>query len=236
MKRLLNLIFFLPFLYNLTAVSYAQNLRPVVVKGQVLDGLDQSPLSYASVGIFDLNDELKSGGITNETGYFEIEITSGTYLLQIDYISYESLRTDLDASTNIDLGVISLTQNQEALDEVVVRAESTEVQIRLDKKIYTIGKDLTTSGATVSDALNNVPSVTVDVDGSIALRGNDNVRILINGKPSAIAGFGQTDALRQLPAEAIERVEVITAPSARYDAEGTAGILNIILRKEKTRG
>jgi len=88
----------------------------------------------------------------------------------------------------------------------------------------------------VSDALNNVPSVTVDIDGAIALRGNENVRILINGKPSAIAGFGSTDALRQLPAEAIERVEVITSPSARYDAEGTAGILNIILKKEKTLG
>jgi hypothetical protein len=108
--------------------------------------------------------------------------------------------------------------------------------VRLDKKIYTIGKDLTTSGATVSDALNNVPSVTVDVEGAISLRGNENVRILINGRPSAIAGFGSTDALRQLPAEAIERVEVITSPSARYDAEGTAGILNIILRKEKTLG
>tara|TARA_R100000908_G_scaffold22431_1_gene9053 strand:+ start:8351 stop:10525 length:2175 start_codon:yes stop_codon:yes gene_type:complete len=123
-----------------------------------------------------------------------------------------------------------------SLDEVVVRAETTEVQVRLDKKIYNIGKDLTAGGATVSDALNNVPSVTVDVDGAIALRGNDNVRILINGKPSAIAGFGSTDALRQLPAEAIERVEVITSPSARYDAEGTAGILNIILKKEKTLG
>ncbi len=123
-----------------------------------------------------------------------------------------------------------------SLDEVVVRAETTEVQIRLDKKIYNIGKDLTAGGATVSDALNNVPSVTVDIDGAIALRGNENVKILINGKPSAIAGFGSTDALRQLPAEAIERVEVITSPSARYDAEGTAGILNIILKKEKTLG
>src|SRR5690606_13695242 len=118
----------------------------------------------------------------------------------------------------------------------VCSSDLTEVQVRLDKKIYNIGKDLTSGGATVSDALNNVPSVTVDVDGAIALRGNENVKILINGKPSAIAGFGSTDALRQLPAEAIERVEVITSPSARYDAEGTAGILNIILKKEKTLG
>lgn len=126
--------------------------------------------------------------------------------------------------------------DSESLDEVVVRAETTEVQIRLDKKIYNIGKDLTTSGATVSDVLNNVPSVTVDVEGVISLRGNENVRVLINGKPSAMVGFGYTNALRQLPADAIDCVEVITSPSARYDAEGTAGILNIILRKEKTLG
>ena len=236
MKSLINFIFLLSILLGLSQANYAQDNRSVVVKGQVLDQLDQSPLSYASVGIFDENNQLRSGGITSDTGFFEIEISPGNYTLQVDYISYESRRIDLNTNNTSDLGTIFLTQNQEALEEVVVRAETTEVQIRLDKKIYTIGKDLTTSGATVSDALNNVPSVTVDVDGSIALRGNDNVRILINGKPSAIAGFGQTDALRQLPAEAIERVEVITAPSARYDAEGTAGILNIILRKEKTRG
>jgi len=110
------------------------------------------------------------------------------------------------------------------------------VEVRLDKKIYNIGKDITTSGGNVSDALNNIPSVSVDVEGGISLRGNDNVRILINGKPSALAGFGSTDVLQQLPADAIEKVEVITSPSARYDAEGTAGILNIVLKKEKTLG
>ena len=236
MKSYLNLPLLLITLWTLSSLGYGQNSGPMVVKGQVLDQLDQSPLSYASVGIFDANQTLRSGGITDDNGFFEIELSQGKFTLQIDYISYKTLKKNIEVQASLDLGILFMEQNQEALDEVVVRAENTEVQIRLDKKIYTIGKDLTTSGATVSDALNNVPSVTVDVDGSIALRGNENVRILINGKPSAIAGFGQTDALRQLPAEAIERVEVITAPSARYDAEGTAGILNIILRKEKTRG
>jgi hypothetical protein len=159
------------------------------------------------------------------------------YTVQFEFISYKTKRlTGQEIFKDTKLVDVILSLDTESLDEVIVRAETTEVQIRLDKKIYNIGKDLTTSGATVSDALDNIPSVTVDVDGVIALRGNENVRILINGKPSAIAGFGSTDALRQLPAEAIERVEVITSPSARYDAEGTAGILNIILRKEKTLG
>ena len=220
----------------LVTIGHSQNSKDFLVQGRVVDAIDQSPLSYASVGVFNLNKELQSGGITDDNGFFEFNLSQGKFILQTDYISYDTFTKEINVTAPIDLGTLSLSQNQEALDEVLVRAESTEVQIRLDKKIYTIGKDLTTSGATVSDALNNVPSVTVDVDGSIALRGNNSVRILINGKPSAIAGFGQTDALRQLPAEAIERVEVITAPSARYDAEGTAGILNIILRKEKTRG
>jgi hypothetical protein len=134
------------------------------------------------------------------------------------------------------MGTITLGMAAGELEEVVVTAETTQVEVRLDKKIYNIGKDLTTAGGTVADALNNVPSVSVDIEGGISLRGNENVRILINGKPSAMAGFGNTDVLSQLPADAIERVEVITSPSARYDAEGTAGILNIILRKEKTLG
>ena len=124
----------------------------------------------------------------------------------------------------------------QALGEIEVIAERTTVEIKLDKKIYNVGKDLTVSGGTVSDVLDNVPSVSVDVEGNVALRGNDNVRILINGKPSGLVGLNSTDALRQLPAEAIEKVEVITSPSARYDAQGTAGILNIILRRSKLQG
>ena len=108
--------------------------------------------------------------------------------------------------------------------------------MRLDKKIYNVGKDLTVRGGTVSDVLDNVPSVSVDVEGNVQLRGNDDVRILINGKPSAITGLNSTDALRQLPAESIEKVEVITSPSARYDAEGSGGIINIILRRSKLQG
>src|SRR5690606_31718481 len=177
------------------------------------------------------------GGVTDLEGNFSIAVAPGVYNIVVEYISFESKRfNNRQVNANLNLGTIELGFSAASLDEVVVRAETTEVEVRLDKKIYNIGKDLTTAGGTVSDALNNVPSVTVDLDGAISLRGNQNVRILINGKPSAMAGFGSTDVLAQLPAEAIERVEVITSPSARYDAEGSAGILNIILRKEKTLG
>ncbi|MCB0400000.1 MAG: TonB-dependent receptor, partial [Winogradskyella sp.] len=176
-------------------------------------------------------------GITDIEGKFSFEVPSGTYNIYVEYISYttkEYLNKTL--SKSIDLGTVSLALDTESLEEVTIVAEKTTVEVKLDKKVYNIGQDLTTAGGTVSDALNNVPSVSVDIEGGISLRGNQNVRILINGRPSALAGFGDTNVLSQLPAEAIERVEVITSPSARYDAEGTAGILNIILRQKETLG
>lgn len=227
----------LTLLFLVSILGMAQNKNTVVVSGTVIEEGTNVPLEYTTISFFNSNNELVTGGITNDKGTYAIDVPAGTYTIQFDFISYKTKRLENKSlQKDTTLPPVALTLDAASLDEVVVRAENTEVQIRLDKKIYNIGKDLTTSGATVGDALNNVPSVTVDVDGAINLRGNENVRILINGKTSAMAGFGSTDALRQLPAEAIERVEVITSPSARYDAEGTAGILNIILRKEKTLG
>ncbi|MDT0555095.1 TonB-dependent receptor domain-containing protein [Patiriisocius hiemis] len=226
----------------ITTIAFAQQNnqsqnRNFEVSGKIIEEGTNAPLEYATISFLDSNKNVVTGGITSIDGTYTIEVPEGIYTIRYDFISYKSeIRTNQRINKKTTLPTVTMALDAASLDEVVVRAETTEVQVRLDKKIYNIGKDLTTSGATVSDALNNVPSVTVDIDGAIALRGNGNVRILINGKPSAIAGFGSTDALQQLPAEAIERVEVITSPSARYDAEGTAGILNIILRKEKTLG
>ncbi len=222
-----------------TTTLFAQQpeKKQVTVKGTILEEGTNYPLEYATVSFINPQGKTVTGGITDTGGKYNIDVPEGKYTVQFEFISYKTKQlTNQNLTKNTTLPNVSLALDAASLDEVVIRSETTEVQVRLDKKIYNIGKDLTAGGATVSDALNNVPSVTVDVDGAIALRGNENVKILINGKPSAIAGFGSTDALRQLPAEAIERVEVITSPSARYDAEGTAGILNIILKKEKTLG
>lgn len=218
-------------------LSYSQS-GTFTVSGKVLEKSTGAPLEFATVSLTKTGtDELVNGGITDFDGNFALSVPGGTYDIKIEFISFKPITlSGRPVTEDLELAPVSLEMDSESLDEVVVRAETTEVQVRLDKKIYNIGKDLTTRGATVGDALSNVPSVAVDIEGNISLRGNENVRILINGKPSAIAGFGDTDALTQLPADAIERVEVITSPSARYDAEGTAGILNIILRKEKTLG
>ncbi|HZJ21242.1 MAG TPA: TonB-dependent receptor [Pricia sp.] len=232
-------LFFLLFcglLFN-TATIFAQN-GTITLTGKVLDSETNEALEYATLVLQSVdNPEKVTGGITDVDGKFNVETAPGNYNVRVEFISYRPYVLEQQNLTESkDFGTIKLSVDVAQLQGVEVTGEKTTVEVRLDKKIYNIGKDLTTSGANVSDALNNVPSVTVDVDGAIALRGNSNVRILINGRPSAMAGFGSTDALRQLPADAIESVEVITSPSARYDAEGTAGILNIILKKEKTLG
>ncbi|WP_417291105.1 TonB-dependent receptor domain-containing protein [Corallibacter sp.] len=228
------------FLFALFALSLsfvtAQN--DVTISGIVYDKETKQPLEYATVSFFNkAENRIATGGITDENGKFNISVTSGTYNVSIEFIGFEKITlNNQNLTTDKNLGSIGLSAGSEALDEVEIIAETTTVDIKLDKKIYNVGKDLTVRGGTVSDVLDNVPSVSVDVEGNVALRGQDNVRILINGKPSGLVGLNSTDALRQLPAESIERVEVITSPSARYDAEGTAGILNIILRRSKLQG
>ena len=215
-----------------------QNPRPIKITGMVIDTDSGKPLEFATLVLQDArNPENVTGGITDENGTFEVSTPPGMFNISIEYISYVTFKQERQLfRSNTNLGTISLSPDINQLQEVEVVAERTTVELRLDKKIYNVGKDLTVQGATVSDVLDNVPSVSVDVEGNVQLRGNDDVRILINGKPSAITGLNSTEALRQLPAESIEKVEVITSPSARYDAEGSGGIINIILRRSKLQG
>ena len=241
MKKLLPLTIFL-----IVFTTYAQRPQarggqrpsPITITGTVLDQETNEPLEYATLVLQSLRDSTKiTGGITNAEGKFAVETMPGRYDVSVEYISFTSyqLKAQVFRSTT-DLGTIKLAPDVAQLEGVEVIAEKTTVEIRLDKKIYNVGKDLTVSGGTVSDVLDNVPSVSVDVEGNVQLRGNDDVRILIDGKPSAITGLNSTEALQQLPAESIEKVEVITSPSARYDAEGSGGIINIVLRRSKLQG
>jgi hypothetical protein len=221
-----------------TSIGYSQNVSPVNVKGKLLDKDSGAPLEFATVSFISSNPDVPpQGGVTDLDGNYNIPITPGTYTVKWEYITFKSIvKKNVIITENKDFGTLSLEMDIAKLDTLVIVAEKTTVDIRLDKKIYNIGKDLTVRGGSASDVLDNVPSVSVDVEGNVALRGNDNVTILIDGRPSALVGFNGTEALRQIPADAIEKIEVITSPSARYDAEGTAGILNIILRKNKLVG
>lgn len=224
--------------YSQRPQAGGQRPNPITISGTVLDKETNEPLEYATLVLQSLRDTTRiTGGITNEQGKFAVETRPGRYNVRVEYLSYKTYELkEQSFRQSTDLGTVRLAIDAEQLEGVEVIAEKTTVEIRLDKKIYNVGKDLTVSGGTVSDVLDNVPSVSVDVEGNVQLRGNDDVRILIDGKPSAITGLNSTEALQQLPAESIEKVEVITSPSARYDAEGSGGIINIILRRSKLKG
>tara|TARA_R110002049_G_scaffold270092_5_gene447101 strand:- start:3393 stop:5810 length:2418 start_codon:yes stop_codon:yes gene_type:complete len=211
--------------------------KKIKITGIVVSQETSHPLEYATVILQNIeNPSLVTGGITNQKGKFNITVDAGYYDILVEFISYKTFeRKKYKISNSKDFGVIKLTQKAEQLAAVELIAEKTTVELRLDKKIYNVGKDLTVIGGSTSDVLNNIPSVSVDAQGTISLRGNNNVKILINGKPSTLSGISP-EALKQMPVSSIEKVEVITNPSSKYSSSGTAGILNIILRKNKNSG
>ena len=223
-----------------SVLSFAQE-RPqgkkVIISGKITEKVSGTPLGYATVSLSKSTspDVPVAGSLADENGDFKIEVNAGTYDIKFEFISYKSLELKSQVlEDNKNLGKISLDLDAEMLDAVEIRAERSTVEIKLDKKVYNVGSDMIVKGGSVSDVLDNVPSVSVDVEGNVSLRGNENVRILIDGRPSG--GVNIADVLKLLPADSVDKVEVITNPSARYDAEGGGGILNIILKKGKNQG
>ena len=214
------------------------NLKSYTVKGSLIDQETLQPLEYGTISLVNKNNPKRiQGGITDSSGVFNIQLPAGTYDFKAEFIGFVPFTIkNLMISETKDFGQIGLKISQNLLNEIELIAEKTEVEIRLDKRIYNVGKDLTVRGGNVADVLGNVPSVSVDLEGNVSLRGNDNVRILINGKPSGLVGISGPQGLQNLPAESIDKVEVITSPSARYGAEGTAGIINVVLRKDNLNG
>lgn len=239
LKLILILLSLLTSIINYSQNNYSQQ-RPQVakikIKGTVIEKVSKQPLEYATITF--VNPKFPkgiSGGITNSKGEFDVDINPGIYDITVEFISFKPnliSQRKLQESTN--LGQIALEEDATQLNEVEVRAEKSSVEIKLDKKVYNVGQDMMVKGGTVSDVLDNVPSVSVDTEGNVSLRGSDNIRILIDGRPSYAVNIAE--ALRQLPADAIDKVEVITNPSARYEAEGGSGLINIILKKGKNQG
>lgn len=237
MKKITLIIVILLSISAFSQRPVRSNIPKITLTGKIIEASSKQPLEYATLVLTHLKRKRVFGGITDAKGNFTIEVPKGMYAAKVEFIGFKTKNLkNQKLIENTNLGTITLSEDAETLNEVEIIAEKSTVEIRLDKKIYNVGKDMTVKGGTASDVLDNVPSVNVDAAGAVSLRGSENVRILIDGKPSALVGLTGTDALRNLPADAIEKVEVITSPSARYDAEGTAGILNIILRKGKITG
>ena len=182
--------------------------------------------------------------MTDLDGSFDVQTRPGPQYAVVEFISYEAITLNIEidrdklrsGERSIDLGTISMSVSGIALDNIEIRAEKSETQFSLDKRVFNVGQDLANQGGTAQDILDNVPSVTVDIEGAVSLRGSSGVRILIDGKPSGLANQDNANGLRSIPANLIDQVEVITNPSARYEAEGMAGIINIVLKKDKGSG
>ena len=212
----------------------------ITVKGRVFDKATGLPMEYATVRACTLPDTtFIAGCITEPTGNFSMQLEKGRYVLEIQYMGFVPVykNVTLDGSKNpFDVGKINLSPDHQMLGEVDVVAEQSTYEMTLDKRVFNVGKDVSNTAGNAIEVLENIPAVSVDVEGNVSLRGDDGVRILIDGKESGLSGMSTQDALRTLQGDMIERIEVITNPSVRYDAEGSAGIINIILKKDKRQG
>jgi outer membrane receptor protein involved in Fe transport len=236
MKNYFQLILIAVFI-SFSSVAQKPIEQKITISGKVFEKGNKIAVEYATVSFKNSASNQLYGAMTDAKGLFTFELPVGDYTGVIELMSYKKVTiTQKKYTENTFLGAFSLEADISQLQDVVIIAEKSTVEIKLDKRVYNVGKDMIVKGGTVSDVLDNVPSVTVDTEGNVALRGNENVKILIDGKPSGLAGINVADALKLLPADAVEKVEVITNPSARYDAEGGGGIINIVLRKGKSNG
>lgn len=229
------------FILFLVQNGFGQSPKLANIKGKIIEAQSKAPLAYAAIRILKNSDStLVSGGISDEKGQFSLEAPYGEYHAIVEFLGYQAIKIpsfSVSAGKNsLDLGQISLSASAKVLEEVLVTSEKSTMELALDKKIFNVGKDLANAGGTASDILSNIPSVSVDGEGNVKLRGSDNVRILIDGKPSGLVSFKGGAGLQQLQGSLVDKVEVITNPSARYEAEGMSGIINIVLKKDRRQG
>lgn len=212
--------------------------NPGTITGKVLDNDSKSFIEYANIVLLSIQDSsLITGTVSDVNGVFTIsDIQFGKYILEVRFIGYNSRSFDVDINPKkliVDLGEIFVSPNAVELNDVIVKGERSPVSYHIDKKVIDVDKIQTVISGNASDVLRNIPSVTVDIEGNVSLRGSISFTVLIDGRPSIMSS---QDALQQIPASSIESIELITNPSAKYDPEGTAGIINIILKKDQTLG
>ncbi|MBM1105783.1 TonB-dependent receptor [Aurantibacter crassamenti] len=220
---------------NFNALTAQNNSTTIIGKVVEDNGM---PIEFATVLIANSSDQKPIAGTTTlEDGGFSLETTASNFYIEVSFIGFtkKTIENPTIVDGKIDLGTVTLSEDSQQLDEVVVEGQVSQTVFKLDKRVFNVGADLSSTGASALEVLNNVPSVNVSIEGAISLRGSQGVQMLINGKPSVIANE-QGNALGTLTADMIDRIEVITNPSAKYDAEGTSGIINIVLKKDEKKG
>lgn len=209
------------------------------IKGKIIDADTKSPMEYANVAIYNKQDaKLITGAIANESGVFEIsELPFGNYYVEANFIGFEKTTVAdvkiIPNSSSVDMGTIELAVSRQNIGTVDVVAERNRVEYKIDKKVINVTNDINAAGGSAVTVLENTPSVEVDIDGNVSLRGSSSFTVLIDGRPSVLSG---SDALRQIPSSAIQNIEIITNPSVKYDPDGMAGIINVVMKKNVLSG
>ncbi|HET7734146.1 MAG TPA: outer membrane beta-barrel protein [Paludibacter sp.] len=231
MKRFLVLLFSGFFVLSLFASTS--------IKGKIIDAGTESPIDFVSVAVFHQDSKtVTKSMVSNQNGEFEIPaLPKGKYTLRLSYLGYNTLNMPLEYNgDDMNLGVVKLQSNNKQLKEVEVVGQGTTVKFEVDKKVFSVDQNIAAAGGSASEVLQNIPSVTVDNEGNVALRNSTAVEVWINGKPSGLTAENRGQILQQMPAESIESIEVMTNPSAKFKAEGSAGIINLVLKKNRKAG
>lgn len=238
MKRIILLISLITAGNSFAQLAKKDLPKPGSITGKVIDKTTNEALPYVNIVIRDFAKKIITGGITDDNGLFTVkDIPKGKSTVEFQFIGFIKYSKQINITNKkkaLNLGTINLYEDSAFLDEIVVRAETSSIVQKVDRKVINVGTDLTATGTSASELLNNVQSVSVDSQtGNISLRGNENVRVLVDGKPSNISA---AELLKQIPSTSIKSIELITNPSAKYNPEGMSGIINIILNKNANMG
>jgi len=211
----------------------------LTIKGKIVDAGSQEPIDFVNIALIKLEGQEPTTGVTTDSkGFFVLpQVPKGNYTLRVSFVGYNTINIPLKVTDKeLDMGIIKLLEDSKALSEVEVMGQGSQMSFDIDKKVFTVDRNIAAAGGSASDVLQNIPSVDVDGEGNVSLRNNSSVEVWINGKPSGLTADNRAQVLQQMPAESIEKVEVMTNPSAKFKPEGTSGIINIVLKKNRKAG
>ena len=227
------------FILFIISVFSVQLFASTTIKGTILDATSQNPLEFVNVTIMKKGSKIPLAGMSSDTkgSFLFTNISNGNYIIQFSFVGYNALDKEVNVTDSpLNLGIIKLEEDSKSLSEVEVVGQGSQMRFEIDKKVFSVDQNLAAAGGSASDVLKNIPSVTVDIQGNVSLRKDGNVEVWINGKASGLTADNRAQVLQQMPAENIESIEIMTNPSAKYNPEGSAGIINIVLKKQRKAG
>lgn len=227
------------FILTLALTAFVQIFALQTIRGKIVDAGTEQPLDFVNVSLIRNNETTPAAGVISDgKGQFELpNVPVGNYTLKVSFVGYNTINLPLKVTDKVlDMGMIKLMEDAKSLNEIEVVGQGSQMKFDIDKKVFTVDQNIAAAGGSATEVLQNIPSVDVDNEGNVALRNSSNVEVWINGKPSGLNSENRAQILQQMPAESIETVEIMTNPSAKFNPEGTSGIINIVLKKNRKAG